>query len=196
MYKNYKTGDDKNVMDYYVSFKTEDKDLNITIIPTLNKYNTTERNIENYGNSVSVNKQRSTILTSPKDSSLLFVQIESCTPDIYVSYDFKNAYNSTSLGVRGQISPNSKNFFNIPNTNLDTELSLQTEKSSSIFVKHVGINEIYRPVIKNIDISFDKEKTLTFTQPIENEEFRYTIILDKRVNLLNILQVLCLIKKQ
>ena len=186
MYKNYKTGDDKNVMDYYVSFKTEDKDLNITIIPTLNKYNTTERNIENYGNSVSVNKQRSTILTSPKDSSLLFVQIESCTPDIYVSYDFKNAYNSTSLGVRGQISPNSKNFFNIPNTNLDTELSLQTEKSSSIFVKHVGINEIYRPVIKNIDISFDKEKTLTFTQPIENEEFRYTIILDKRENLKNL----------
>ena len=42
MYKNYFTGND--TMNYYVSFKTENKDLNITILPQLIKYNTTNRN--------------------------------------------------------------------------------------------------------------------------------------------------------
>ena len=192
MYKNYKAGDDKTIMDYYVSFRTENKDQNITIEPTLYNYTTHFRNTENYGNAISIGKEGSTILTPPKDSNMLFVHIDSCTPDTYISYDFKNAYNSSSLNIKGDITANSKNnFINIPNIKLDTELDIQTQISSKIFVMHVGINEKYQPVVNDINITFDKEKTLTFTQPIINEEFRYTINLDKKGKLLKENYTLC-----
>ena len=45
MYKNYSTGDNDN-MEYFISFKTENKDLNITIYPTYYKYDTINRNIQ------------------------------------------------------------------------------------------------------------------------------------------------------
>ena len=179
-------------MDYYVSFRTEDKTQNITIEPSLYNYETLYRNTENYGNAISVVKEGSTILTSPKDSSMIFVHIDSCTDNTYISYDFKNAYNSSSLNIKGDITANSKNnFINIPNTKLDTELVLQTRSSSKIFVKHTGLNEKYQPVVNDIIITYDKDKTLTFTQPIINEEFKYTINLDKRGYLLKESYTLC-----
>ena len=192
MYKNYKLGNDNGILDYYVSFRTEDINQNITIIPTLNYYNTKIRNLENYGNSVSIEKNGSTILTSPKDSNILFVHIQSCTPNTPISYDFKNAYNSSSLNEKGQISANSKNYFvNIQSTKLDTELVLDTQNSAKVFVKHAGVNNKYQPVVNDIEIKFDKEKTLTFTQPIENSKFKYTIYLDKRGNLQSKNYTLC-----
>ena len=192
MYKNYKTGDDGKIMDYYVSFRTDNKSQNITIEPSLYNYETVFRNTENYGNAISVVTEGSTILTSPKDSSMIFVHIDSCTANTYISYDFKNAYNSSSLNIKGDITANSKNnFINIPNTKLDTELVLQTQSSSKIFVKHTGLNEKYQPVVNDIIISYDKDKTLTFTQPIINEEFKYTINLDKKGYLLKENYTLC-----
>ena len=41
----------------------------------------------------------------------------------------------------------------------------------------------YRPVVNDIKINFDKKSNLTFNQPIENDEFTYSIYLDKRGNL-------------
>ena len=123
---------------------------------------------------------------------MIFVHIDSCTDNTYISYDFKNAYNSSSLNIKGDITANSKNnFINIPNTKLDTELVLQTRSSSKIFVKHTGLNEKYQPVVNDIIITYDKDKTLTFTQPIINEEFKYTINLDKRGYLLKENYTLC-----
>ena len=53
MPKNYSTGNE--VMDYFVSFKTETKDLNITIIPKLYKYNITYRNMPEIPNKIIIN---------------------------------------------------------------------------------------------------------------------------------------------
>jgi hypothetical protein len=183
MYKNYKAGDEKNVMVYYVSFRTEDVTQNITIFPSLNNYTTTNRNLENYANTITITKNGSTILTSPKDN-MLFVQMQSCTKNAYLSYEFKNAYNSSSLNIRDQISANTKNYFvNVPNIKLDTELALETKNSAEIFIKHIGVNQKYQPIIKSIVVGYDGSKKLNFTQPIDNEEFKYTIYLDKKGNL-------------
>ena len=183
MYKNYKAGDDKNVMDYYVSFRTEDVTHNITIYPSLHNYTTSNRNLEGYANTITITKNGSSILTSPQDN-MLFVQIQSCTKDAYLSYEFKNAYNSTSLNVRDQIAANTKHYFiNVPNIKLDTELALETKTSAEVFIKHIGVNQKYQPVIKDIAIGYDGSKKLNFTQPIDNEEFKYTVYLDKQGNL-------------
>ena len=192
MYKDYYTGDD--VMDYYVSFRTENIEQNITIKPELEKYSTNNRNSENVGKSISITDKGSTILTSPENNNkYLFVQIHVCTPDKAIIYQFNNAYNSSSLHQDGEIQANTKNNFrNIENIKMDTELLLTTQNSVKIFVKHVGVDEIYRPVVKDIEVSFDGDtKSLFFTQPIENEEFKYTIYLDKKGNLQNQAFTLC-----
>ena len=188
MYKNYYIGESGNdIMDYYVSFKTVNASLNITIRPTLNNYTTDYRNLENYGNSIQFIKKGSTILTSPKDKPYMFVQMELCTNDINIVYEFFNAYNSSSLNEKGEILAGTKNYYrNIKNILLDTELFLETydQKSPKLFVRHVGMDGPYTPVINNINIKFDrKENNLAFTQPIEYEEFNYTILLDKKGNL-------------
>jgi len=192
MYKDYYTGD--GVMDYYVSFRTENIEQNITIKPELEKYSTNNRNIENFGKSISITDKGSTILTSPENNNkYLFVQIHVCTPDKAIIYQFNNAYNSSSLHQDGEIQANTKNNFrNIENIKMDTELLITTQNSAKIFVKHVGVDEIYRPVVKDIEVSFDGEsKSLYFTQPIKNEEFKYTIYLDKKGNLRNQAFTLC-----
>ena len=188
MYKNYYTGeDDGEILDYYVAFQTVDIDLNITITPILINYTTETRNMENEGNSISFknNLVNGTILTSPKNKEYIFVQMNSCTKDVGFTYEFKNAYNSSSLNHNGQININSKyNFINIENIKLDTLLSLTaTKKSSDIFIKHAGIDTKYQPIIEDIKIDFDSEEKLSFNQPIKNEEFKYIIYLDKIGNL-------------
>jgi hypothetical protein len=181
-------------MDYYVSFRTENAEQNITIKPELEKYSTNNRNDENLGKSISITDKGSTILTSPENhNKYLFVQIHVCTPDKAIIYQFNNAYNSSSLNQDGEIQANTKNNFrNIENIKMDIELLLTTQNSAKIFVKHVGVDEIYRPVVKDIEVSFDGDsKSLYFTQPIENEEFKYTIYLDKKGNLQNQAFTLC-----
>ena len=188
MYKNYYTGDEGNdIMDYYVSFRTVDKDLNITIVPTLHNYTTNYRNLEHFGNSIEITKIGSTILTSPKDKPYTFVQMEFCSNDINIDYKFYNAYNSSNLNENGEIPAGTKHYYrNIKNILLDTELVLNTSDQSSakLFIRHVGIDVQYSPVINNIKIKFDRKTSLlTFSQPIDHEEFNYTIYLDKRGNL-------------
>ena len=185
MYKNYYTGDE--VLDYYVSFRTENIDQNITILPKLTSYKTLNRNTEGFGKSISVTDgEASTILTTPAgDNQYLFVQLHVCTPDKNLNYEFNNAYYDTSLGETGSITANTKNNFrNIGNTKLDTELVLKIDGDSKVFVKYIGINNRYQPVIKDLAVSFQPEqKLLVFNQPIEGEEFIYTIYLDRRGSL-------------
>lgn len=193
MYKDYYT--DEEVMDYYVSFRTEDIAQNITIVPKLTSYKTLNRNTEGFGKSISVtNGQSSTILTTPAgDKQFLFVQIHVCTPDENLNYEFNNAYYDTSLGETGYIQANTKNNFrNIANTKLDTELVLKTLGNSKVFVKHTGINTKYQPVVEDLKVTFDAENyLLNFNQPIEGEEFKYTVYLDKRGALVNQAYTLC-----
>ena len=195
MYKNYYTGEDGNdIMDYYVSFRTENKSLNITIKPTLNNYTTNYRNLEHYGNSIQFIKNGSTILTSPKDKQYIFVQMELCTNDTSIAYEFYNAYNSSYLNENGEIRAGTKNYYrNIKNIFLDAELFLKTydQKSPKVFVRHVGMDGPYSPVINKFNIKYTKKNELVFNQPIEHEEFNYTILLDKRGNLLNQSFTLC-----
>ena len=197
MHKNYYIGENEgDVLDYYVAFQTTDIDLNITITPTLKNYTIETRNIENIGNTISLRngKGNGTILTAPKNNEYLFVQMDSCTENASFSYEFKNAYNSSSLNHKGEINSNSEyNYINVENTKLDTELDLiATKNSAEIFIRHTGIDTKYQPIIDKINIYFDGKKKLNFTQPIKNEEFKYTIYLDKQGNLKN--YTLCQLK--
>ena len=197
MYKDYYTGED--VMDYYVSFRTEDINLNITIIPNLISYDTKERNIEGYPKSMFVEQEgSSTILTTPANNKkYLFVQMHVCTPDKSVGYEFKNAYNNTSLGETGSIQANTANIFrNIENSKLDTLLVFEdmnkNDVTPKVFIKHVGINEKYQPVVRDLNVTYDKKnKKLNFEQPISGEEFTYTIFIDKKGNLESKKYTLC-----
>ena len=171
-------------MDYYVSFKTEDKNLNITITPQLCKYDTENRNLPETPKTLVINDIGKTILTNPENKEYVFVQMEICTPEAGITYEFKNAFYNTSLGQKGQIQSGTKYAYqNIINTKLDTELELTSNyKDVNMFIKHTGLDDIFTPDVKEIDITF-KKNTLTFNQPISGEEFKYTILLDKKGNI-------------
>ena len=194
MYKNYYLSED--VIDYYVSFKTENISQNITIVPYLNKYSTNLRNFENVGNVLHILEtgNTSSILTPPNlNSNYTFVQMCVCTVDRGIEYQFMNAYNNTSLGVTGQIVPNLKTYYrNIPNINLDTEIIVISQNATKVYVKHVGLNEEFKPLIKEFDIKYNsKITTITFNQPIQGENFNYTILVDKKGNLEKQAYTLC-----
>ena len=180
MYKEYSLGD--SVMPYYVSFKTDNPSQSITITPKLNKYNTNFRNLENSANTVSVTKSGSTILTAPSENSqYIFVQMQVCDADREIEYNLLNAYNGTSLNSQGNIRYDDKiYFFSIPNTKLDTELVMTTDTSSKVFVKHTGLDDTYATSVVDINMKFFRDNnTLSFNQPIPEENFKYTIYVDK-----------------
>ena len=185
MYKNYY---DEDVINYYVGFRTVEFNQNITIIPKIKKYDTTERNLEGAKNKIKISytKTYSTILTAPKNNEpYIFTHIHVCTKDQSLSYQFLNAYNLSNLGYNGEIPANSKSQFkSIENIKLDTELKLFGEDGVEVFVRHVGISEQYQPIVKDIDADFDNvTRVFNWTQPIEDEEFRYTIYVDKLNNI-------------
>ena len=201
MYKNYQI--DNDALDYYISFMTENKEDNITITPKLTKYSTNNRNIEGYPNSIEISQNESTILTTPTNSAkYLFVQMELCTPNKLIKYEFKNAFNGSSLEKTGELKSNSKTFENIQNTNLDTLLVFEDknniEEKSKVFVKYVGTNDIYNPVINNLVITIDNKKgnQIFVNQPISGEKFNYTIYIDKKGYLLNQNYTLCSFAKE
>ena len=173
---------------YYVSFQTADINQNITIEPELIKYSTKTRNIEGYGQSITLGedgKGSSILSTSEKNTELLLVQMKICTRDVGASFEFRNAFYNKSLEQSGDIPPNYPTFFrNIKNTNLDTELIFTGVNSSNIFIKHVGISSEYSPSINEFKPSYDPTThVLTFNQPIDGELFNYIILLDKKGNL-------------
>jgi len=96
-----------------------------------------------------------------------------------------NAYNSVNLGYNGEIVANSKNnFITIENTKLDTELKLNGDNGVEVFVKHVGIPEKKQIIVRDIKFGYNKDShVLSWTQPIEDEEFQYTIYIDKLDNI-------------
>ena len=190
MYKNYYTGE--GVMDYFVSFKTENKDLNITILPELIRYDTTNRNLPEIPNTLIINEEEKTILTNPDNKDYLFIQMEICSQDSSVRYEFKNGFNGESLGYNGAINSGMKyNYRSISNTKLDTELIIRSSnKDVNMFIRHIGTDKMLYPNVRNININY-KDKKLTFNQPIIAEEFKYTILLDKKGNIENQHYTLC-----
>ena len=179
MYKEYSLSDE--TMPYYVSFKINNPQQSITITPTLNKYSTNNRNLENSPNSISVTKLGSTILTAPKDNSeYLFVQMQVCDENRNIDYNILNAYNGSSLDIQGNIKYDDKiSYFSIPNTKLDTELAITTDTSAKVFVKHTGLDEKYTTNVDEINMKYFKDNTtLSFNQPIPGEIFKYTIFVD------------------
>ena len=190
MYKNYYTGND--IMEYYVSFKTVNKDLNITIKPTLYKYDTQNRNMVDTPKTLLIDKVGKTILTNPDNKEYLFIQMELCSPDKVVKYELKNAFYNTSIGQKGEINPGTKyKYINILNTRLDTELILEADNTNvNMLVKHTGLNTEFTPNVKEIKISY-KDNKLIFNQPIDDEEFKYTILLDKKDNIKNQHYTIC-----
>ena len=193
MYKDYYSD---NVINYYAGFRTVELNQNITIIPKQIKYNTIERNLEGAKNKILItnNKEYSTILTAPKNNEpFIFTHIHVCTKNKPLSYEFLNAYNFSSLGFNGDIQANSKNqFISVSNTKLDTQLKLKGDNGVEVFVKHIGLSEKYQPLVKNIEIEYNKNsRLLSWNQPIENEEFKYTIYIDKMGTLQKLAYTLC-----
>ena len=151
MFKNYYNDE---LINYYVGFRTVELNQNITIVPKLKKYETTERNVEGAKNKIKISGDNvySTILTAPKNNEpFIFTHIHVCSNGKPLSYEFLNAYNSLNLGFNGEISPNTKfNFKTIDNPRLDTELKLHADNGVEVFVKHIGISERYQPLVKDI----------------------------------------------
>ena len=53
-----------------------------------------------------------------------------------------------------------------------------------VFVRHIGLDYYYQPDIATIKIKYNAgEKKLSWNQPIEGEEFRYEIYIDKLNNI-------------
>ena len=110
--------------------------------------------------------------------------MEICSKDSSVIYEFKNGFNGESLGYNGAINSGMKyNYRSISNTKLDTELIIKTSNQDvNMFIRHTGIDNMLYPNVRNININY-KDKKLTFSQPVIDEEFKYTILLDKKLNI-------------
>ena len=172
-------------MNYYVGFRTVDEEQNIKIYPILKKYDTTERNIEGAKNKVKISSDTGeikTILTAPKNhEKFIFVETCLCTKKSHVSYQFKNAYNSSNLGNDGQLNNNNVKITVFENPLLDTELRLyKGQNGDEIFVKHAGHTSRTFISPQKIVIKYDSsKKLLTWNTPILNENFEYSIYIDK-----------------
>ena len=182
MYRNYTS---EIHMNYYVGFRTVNKNQNIIITPIVNKYDTTERNMEGTKNKVTISSDEdeiSTILTAPKNhEKYIFVETCLCTKRAHISYQFFNAYNHSNLGNDGQLNNNNVKITVLENPKLDTELRLYNGKNGDqIFVKHSGCAKSSRISPQKIVIKYDpKEHNLSWTSPLINEKFLYQIYIDK-----------------
>ena len=133
-------------MDFYVSFKTNNNGQNITNAPNFDKYSINKRILEGYPNIIEITKNEERILlTKPfNNEKYLFTQMEICTPDTSVEYEFYNTIYNSKLGETGKIEANSKNNFkNIENTYY---IYLVFKKNgnkgaSRVFIKHSGANK-------------------------------------------------------
>ena len=182
MYRNYTS---EIHMNYYVGFRTLNKNQNIKITPIENKYDTTERNMEGTKNKVTISSdlnEISTLLTSPRNhEKYIYVETCLCTKKAHVSYQFLNAYNHTNLGFDGQLNNNDIKIIYFENPKLDTELRLYNGKNGDqIFVKHSGYSKSTRITPQKIVIKYDSSThNLSWTTPLINEKFEYQIYIDK-----------------
>ena len=184
MYKNYYQD---NVNNYYVGFRTTELNKNIIIKPKLIAYDTPDRNFEDINKKIKLEgESHSLILTAPSThNAYLFTYISVCTSGEGLSYEFYNAYNGSNLGYNDHITSDpGYDFKSVPNTKLDTELKLIGKAGLEVFVRHIGLDYYYQPDIATIKIKYNAgEKKLSWNQPIEGEEFRYEIYIDKLNNI-------------
>ena len=174
------------MINYFIGFRTVDKNKNITITPRLNYYNTESRILENIPSSIMITQNGSSILTPPSENTkYIFLQMQVCSPDKVIEYNLFNAINKSPLNIGGNINSNDTIFFiAFDNIKLDTELSINVNTSSKIYIRHTGINEEYKPEVEKITIDYNIHNgILKFNQPILNEEFIYTIYIDSKDNL-------------
>ena len=184
MYRNYIS---EIHMNYYVGFRTVNKNQNIIITPKVNKYDTTERNMEGKKNKVKISSdlnEISTILTAPQNhEKYIYIETCLCTKRAHISYQFFNAYNHSNLGNDGQLNNNKLKITVLENPKLDTELRLYNGKNGDeIFVKHSGYDKYSRISPQKIVIKYDaKTHNLSWTSPLPliNEKFLYQIYIDK-----------------
>ena len=186
MFKDYYSQEHIN---YYVGFRTVNKDQNIIIKPWEIKYDTPERNMEGVKNKVKISTMTgdmSTILTAPANHEpYVFIETCLCTRKAHVSYQFLNAYNGTNLGSGGELNNNQPKINIIENPKLDTELKISKGQNGyEIFVKHTGYSSkaYYSP--KKIKIYYNRTNdVINWTQPLNNENFNYSIYIDKINNI-------------
>ena len=181
MYRDYSYDDHMN---YYVGFRTVDINQEIKIKPVLKRYDTNLRLSEGTNNVLSINDngEVNTILTAPKEhNNYISVEYCLCTKKSHASYQLFNAYNNSNLGYNGEINNNEPKFLTIENTKLDTELKIKGIKGNELFVKHSGISLSRKRIASanKIKIVFNHDtKLLTWTQPIPDQNFTYTLYFD------------------
>ena len=186
MYRDYVSDEHMN---YYVGFRTVEKNQNIMILPIAKKYDTTERNFEGQKNKVKISSDTgeiSTILTAPKNHDpFIFVEICLCTRKAHVSYQFLNAYNHSHLGSDGELNNNSPKISAFANPKLDTELRIyKGQNGNEVFVKHSGYDKKSVLSQRKIEVEYNNQtRYLSWTQPLMNENFNYTLYFDKINNI-------------
>ena len=190
MYRDYYTGEKE--LNYYVSFKTEDKDLNITIKPYLFIYDTPNRNKAEIPKALVFNDKDSTILTNPGNKEYVFLQMEVCSINSAINFELKDAFHDVPINENGEIRSGIKNYYKIfKNARVDTKLLVTTEfKDVNIFIKYTGLDTQERIDVRNLDVKYE-DKYIHFYQPILDEDFKYTILIDKKDTLVNQAYTLC-----
>lgn len=198
MNQNYNYNGNEEIK-YYISFEEFGLNENIKILPIIKRYNITERYYDENPNIVIIPEGDiyDTVLTPPENKEpYIFIQMGICTEDKEVFYNLINSYNSSSI-INENISKNTKYYSKIiKNIYSDIELKLESHKDTKIFIKYAGINSKYQIIVNEIKLNYDKNlKKFNWNQPIENEEFKYTIYIDKKNNIKTKNYTLCNIEE-
>ena len=177
---------------YYITLTPQNGNDYISVEITENKYETKDRNLEGYGQIITIDpglKNKSTILSIPEEytNKEVVVQLQICSGSSnIINYINYNAYTSELIST-GNIEKKNKFFYYQINNNLmETRLELQGAENDKIFVKHAGISSYTIKIENYISTFIESSNSVRIVKPIFQEEFMFTVIVGKPGSLSNI----------
>ena len=182
MYKDFSYED---ILPFYVTFKTETKATSFKINADLNTYNTTIRNILGICNNLTITGGIGSSILSPIESynSITFVQIQVCDTENSVKAHIIKALTEEIIVNETDIQADTiNNYIQFANIFLDTEIIIEGNDNTNIFLKTSALFFEYTPSFNTIyNITFDPDtNTINIDSPINNSELiQYTVIIDK-----------------
>lgn len=182
MYKDY---DYDPKLTYYVTFKPETTFTEFKVESEVVPYDTENRN--NEGESIKIttdsNNEAKSILSPPLVNSwpVSFLQIQVCDKTNSIKAKIIKPLTGDTVYDEKNIPAGAKNQYIIfPNVYLDSELIIQGNANTNIFLRLVGLPYESEPTFNdNYKITFDSSiNTLSIEPPIESYEFmKYTVLI-------------------
>ena len=182
MYKDY---DYAPKLTYYVTFKPETTFTEFKVESEVVPYDTENRN--NEGESIKIttdsNNEAKSILSPPLVNSwpVSFLQIQVCDKTNSIKAKIIKPLTGDTVYDEKNIPAGAKNQYIIfPNVYLDSELIIQGNANTNIFLRLVGLPYESEPTFNdNYKITFDSSiNTLSIEPPIESYEFmKYTVLI-------------------